>query len=486
MKDDRRRAWVVFALLFASFAFFYQGAGPNQYSRFDLVRAIVDRRTFVIDEYAKNTIDKAEADGHFYSDKAPGLALASTPVYLGVRVFQRFKTPTRDSARFALYVLTLVVVGGASAAAGAFVFSLQRRLGVAPLPAVLAVVAYAFGSNHFAYATLYVGHAFVASLLVIAFALVHEKRHLALAGFLAGWATISEYPAGAMAVFLAVYAAKREGRAALVRFALYAAVPLVVLAVYDTACFGSPFTLGYDRLPNETYRAAMAQGFYGVALPNPITLGRLLFGQQRGILPLAPWIVFVLPGVAAIRERLDRWLVGAGIVFPLLLASSYAVWDGGMAMGPRHFVVALPFAGIAFGVALDHFVRQSRRMFAAATSLVVYAVAVCLACVAVMPEFVDTPIPLRVEDMRAPEPERPLTTFVFPLLARGYVSVKGTSPTGHIGYAIGFEGHDDDAINLGERVGLRGPSSLLPLIAMWIAAAYAFFRKRPSNAHSFK
>ena len=475
-RDDRRRAWIVFALLFASFAFFYQGAGPNQYSRFDLVRSIVDRRTFVIDDYAKNTIDKAEANGHFYSDKAPGLSFASAPVYFVVRCFQRFTTPTRDSARFALYFITIVVVGGASAAGGALVFLLQRRLGIAHLPSLLAVAAYALGSNHFAYATLYVGHAFVAALLVISFALIQERRRLALAGFLAGWATISEYPAGALAVFLAIHLAKRGDRGdrrELTRFAAAAAVPLVLLAVYNTSCFGSPFTLGYDRLPSETYRAAMAQGFYGVALPSPVVLWRLLFGQQRGIVPLAPWIVFVIPGIAAIRERTDRWLVGACIVFPLLLASSYAVWDGGMAMGPRHFVVALPFAGIAFGFALDSF---TRRMRAAAGALVTWALAVCLACVAVMPEFVDTKIPIRVEDMEAPEPERPLTTFVFPLLARGHVSVKGTAPTGNIGYAIGFEGHDDDAINLGERMGLRGLVSLLPLLTLWAGIAVAFRR----------
>jgi hypothetical protein len=473
-RGDRRRAWIVFAVLFASFAWFYQGAGPNQYSRFDLVRAIVDRRTLVIDAYAQNTIDKAEANGHFYSDKAPGLALASTPVYLVVRIVQGFATPTRDSARAALYLITVIVVGGASAVAGAFVFLLQRRLGIAPLPAFLAVVAYALGSNHFAYATLYVGHAFVAALLVIAFALV-ERRTLALAGFLAGWATISEYPAGALAVFLALYGAKRFGVRALAPFAIAAAVPLVVLAVYNTSCFGSPFTLGYDRLPSETYRTAMSAGFYGVALPSPIVLGKLLFGQHRGILPLAPWLLFAIPGVVALRRRhgLEALFVGAAILFPLLLAASYAVWDGGMAMGPRHFVVALPFAGIAFGFALD---ELPQRAFAGAAVCIAYAVAVCLACVTVMPEFPDTKIPIRVETMEAPEPERPLTTLVFPLLARGHVSVKGTTPAGHIGYAIGFEGHDDDAINLGERLGMRGLASLLPLLAMWLAAGIAFRR----------
>ena len=183
--DDKKRAWIVFAILFVSFAWFYQGAGPNQNSRFDLVRAIVDRRTFVIDAYAQNTIDKAEANGHAYSDKAPGLAFASVPVYFVVRIAQGFAIPTRDSARAALYVITIVVVGGASAAGGAFAYLLMRRLGIRAGPAIVAVVAFALGSNFFAYATLYVGHAFVAALVLVAFALVRAKGRLALAGLLA-------------------------------------------------------------------------------------------------------------------------------------------------------------------------------------------------------------------------------------------------------------------------------------------------------------
>lgn len=474
---DRRRAWIVFALLFASFAYFYQGAGPNQYSRFDLVRAIVDRRTFVIDAYAKNTIDKAEANDHFYSDKAPGLSFASVPVYLAVRIAHGFATPSRDSARLALYLITIVVVGGASAAAGALVYLFQRRLEVAPSPAVVAVVAYALGSNHFAYATLYVGHAFAGALVVIAFSRLHAggRRSLAVAGLLAGWAAISEYPAAALLFFLAIYGAKRFGARAMLPFAAAAVAPLLLLAAYNTSCFGSPFTLGYDRLPSETYRVAMSRGLYGVTLPSPAVLARLLFGQQRGILPLAPWLLLVAPGLMVMRHRAECRLVAACVFFPLLLASSYAVWDGGMAMGPRHFVVALPFAGIAAGFAFDALMKQARTAALWAIG-VLYSVLICLACVAVMPELPDTTIPIRVEDMQAPDPERPLTTLVFPLLARNHVSVKGTAPTGQIAYAIGFEGHDDDAINLGERIGIPGLSSLVPLLLVWIASAFALRR----------
>src|SRR5262249_62430349 len=73
--------------LFVTFAWFYQAGGWNQNSRFDLVRAIVDEGTLRIDDYHRNTGDKARWNGHYYSDKAPGLALAAVPAVGGGRPF---------------------------------------------------------------------------------------------------------------------------------------------------------------------------------------------------------------------------------------------------------------------------------------------------------------------------------------------------------------------------------------------------------------
>ena len=51
--------WKLAALLglasFLSFAYFYEGGGWNQNSRFDLLRAIVERHTLTIDAYHENT-----------------------------------------------------------------------------------------------------------------------------------------------------------------------------------------------------------------------------------------------------------------------------------------------------------------------------------------------------------------------------------------------------------------------------------------------
>ena len=84
-----RTKWALFALLFASNAYFYQAGGWNQNSRFDLVRAITNEHTLNIDPFHLSTGDKAFFNGHYYSDKAPGLALAAVPVVAIARPFLR-------------------------------------------------------------------------------------------------------------------------------------------------------------------------------------------------------------------------------------------------------------------------------------------------------------------------------------------------------------------------------------------------------------
>ena len=75
----KRRALLILAVTFVSYAYFYEGGGWNQNSRFDLVRAIVEQGTLRIDAYHENTQDKSFYQGHYYSDKAPGLVLLALP-----------------------------------------------------------------------------------------------------------------------------------------------------------------------------------------------------------------------------------------------------------------------------------------------------------------------------------------------------------------------------------------------------------------------
>ena len=87
----RSRALLIAAVTFISYAYFYEGGGWNQNSRFDLVRAITQEHTLRIDEYHQNTQDKAFDRGHYYSDKAPGVALLAE--YSGWSYGPRYLSP---------------------------------------------------------------------------------------------------------------------------------------------------------------------------------------------------------------------------------------------------------------------------------------------------------------------------------------------------------------------------------------------------------
>ena len=100
-----RRELLLVALLLFCYGFFQQVPAWNEYSRYDLVRALVDQGTTRIDSYQDNTGDKAFFQGHWYSDKAPGSALLGGPVYSLARLTGSLAGQTAPSDVTAVQVL---------------------------------------------------------------------------------------------------------------------------------------------------------------------------------------------------------------------------------------------------------------------------------------------------------------------------------------------------------------------------------------------
>lgn len=74
---------VIFILSLGISSYFFQVSGWNQNSRLDLVRSMVELKTFKIDKFHENTGDKSRRGDHFYSDKAPGTSLlAALPYFI--------------------------------------------------------------------------------------------------------------------------------------------------------------------------------------------------------------------------------------------------------------------------------------------------------------------------------------------------------------------------------------------------------------------
>ena len=175
----RIRALLIFGAIFFSYAYFYEGGGWNQNSRFDLVRAIVEQGTLRIDAYHENTDDKAFANGHYYSDKAPGLALLAVPIAEAARPLLRASgvDPASPAGLADLaYWLTVFAVALPMAAACACLFWIALQLGSSVSASAFAALALGLATPMWAYSTLFWGHALAGACLVFAFACALSLR----------------------------------------------------------------------------------------------------------------------------------------------------------------------------------------------------------------------------------------------------------------------------------------------------------------------
>jgi MFS family permease len=500
--DRTRRA--LFVLLFASYAYFYQAGGWNQNSRFDLVRAITNEHTLNIDPFRLSTGDIAFFDGHYYSDKAPGIAFTAVPVVALVRpILHAFGGDPETYAGLALlsYLATVFTAGLFTALAGVCLYTLAIDLGASGGGALFAAFTFGLATPIWTLATIFIGHAFGAALLVFAFAAAlrvgtvdasRDVRLGATVGLAAGWATISEFPAAIPAVLLALVTAMYawplgRGRAIRILGALAAGAlaSAAVLMVYQYACFGSPFHIAYT---SEQGYEGMQQGVFGVMTPKMIRLRGILFGDYRGLLPLAPTLAVAPIGLAlmlvgrtaavdaAVESRFLRArrpvaaIVAAFIaVYFLLLNASYVYWEGGWSYGPRHASPSIPFLCLGLATLWTSGPRVVRW---ALVGLSAYGCALTLVAVSTMP----LP-PVNIH--------RPVTEFLWPAFRDGDLALNTQTMVAR-GVDLDFRAHHEPkaAFNLGMKLGLRGHLSLVPLALVWIGCAFILIRsaRRDDNA----
>jgi hypothetical protein len=368
--DARARREIILglALLFC-YGFFRQAPAWNEFSRYDLVRALVEDGTTRIDRFEQNTGDKAFYDGHYYSDKAPGTAFMGVPVYLLLTFAWGAAGAGTPDPLTAVQVLAFFESGIPTVL---LVLLLLRflRPAVGERWALVISLGYGLGSIAFPFATMFFGHAASAFFLFAAFYVLWRSRELerpgllpALAGFLAGWAVLVDLTAILGAVALLVYA-PGSSRPTVVRprgvdwrtpalMAAGATLPAAMLLGYNWVSFGGPFSLGYTNLAPGGFAEGMGRGILGVTWPRVEVLGDLLFGP-RGLVHLAPWFIVAPLGLVAARGRgLRREVLVCGAIVVAFLAfnAGYYMPFGGWTPGPRFLLPALPFAAVLVALA---------------------------------------------------------------------------------------------------------------------------------------
>lgn len=380
-----RRAILLVLGVFAFLTVYFRGvfspwANPNELSRFEQVIAMAEWNTFSIDRAIAalgDHEDKSVANGHYFSNKAPGLAFAAYPVYKLLRLV--FPMPDFATSNTIFWMLRLLTVSAVCLFA---LWRFARRVGeVAPAPwvAPLLTLAVATGTTFLFYARSFFSHAWTASLLFLAWDLIRvaetsgmRRPRLAAAGagFLAALAAISEYTVAPLALLigLRVLAGRSAGR--VVAFGLAALLPLSALLLYNTLSFGSPLTLSSAREADPGYAQLAQQGQFGFRLPSPRFATYYLFHPARGVLLFSPFLLWAIPGAVrwwkSRERRADWWLFVGGTVLMLVVMSGYPNWHGGWALGSRYLIPAVFLAAMPVAYALGS--ALSRGLFLAAAT----------------------------------------------------------------------------------------------------------------------
>jgi hypothetical protein len=353
-------------------------AGPfrqpncNTASHYALVQSLAEgART--IDALHGQSCDVSWWHGHYYANKAPGLALVTVPWYLALKAVGLLRPDPLSAAPYPAAMralprrdLWLMGLWGAVLPSILLLFLLRREAErVSPGSGIAAAATLAFATLLLPFAGLFFSHALGAMLNFAAFSCLSRRRtprRIAASGVLVGFATAVEYPNAILAVLLLAWVLI-ESKERLRHAAYYLSACVVGVApllAFDWWVFRSPLHLSYVGAVSRPGRTghdvlgANTKGFFGVGLPTLPHLVHLLVGE-RGLLMTAP--VLALAPIGFVRlwrtgHRNVATVLAATAITYLLYNAGYYIPLGGAVPGPRFLIAILPFVVLALSAAI--------------------------------------------------------------------------------------------------------------------------------------
>jgi len=363
MLTRKRLAVAAILLVGLANATMIQSFSWNQTSHYDLVRSLNNDKT-TIDSYQVNTGDKVFYKGHYYSARAPGLALFTLPFYDALNVVgaeswtDAHVAPPDHPGDEMIYLVGL----WSDVLPGLLLLLLVWRIAERYEPGygVVSAVVLGLGTLVLPLSQLLFSHVFTTFLSFAAFWLMLRERDgppspmlLALAGLAMGYAFSSEYPTFFAALVLGGFLLSRRDSltplGVLRRGGAYVVgglVGIIPLLLYNHYAFRSWTHLAYSDVPRQQ------KGFFGIGAPSLKVLSTLLL-DSRGLLTISPVLIMGVIGTVMLYKRGKRaeaLTIGGICLCFLAYNSGYYLPFGGGFMGPRFLDTLLPF--LAFPIAL--------------------------------------------------------------------------------------------------------------------------------------
>ncbi len=331
------------------------GHNDNTMSRAAMVAAIVEHHTLQIDAYQEMTGDKAQLNGHFYSDKAPLPALLVAPIWWLLDRLGLVRRGEHGLLTDGLLQLGGFLCGSLPLAVIITLIwvSLSREHVDPRWRAVLAMLP-VYGSFLFVYSGSFYAHLPGACFLLLA-VIAMEQEHAIAAGAWCGAAVLCEYTLAVIPVVLVASLLLRRNWVGTARLVVGGLPFVLILYAYNMATTGHATELLYAHEANYTF---MSKGF-GIALPSLEALFGLTFSAYRGLFYYMPVLLVIL--IWGLRSRFQQQqrtlpIPVIAAVINIVVVSAYAMWWGGWAYGPRHLCAAavLILATALPQIAADH------------------------------------------------------------------------------------------------------------------------------------
>jgi len=494
MVEQKKCYPLLFLLFFVTYGYFFQGGGWNQNIRICQIRAILHDHTFIIDTYKEdsknpyfefvNSGDWAYYNGHFYSNKAPGLSFLSLlPFGLTEYCARHIFPGSIEQQVFVSAVasnLCTVVLSGVLLCLLLF-YVLNHFLHVSQTQSLLLTVCFGFGTLAFSYSTIFYGHVPAAFFCFLAFVLAlaikqKETQNIKLTALCSGLSVscavlIEPSCMCALIGIMGYFISFRAGRQSIFFFLLGCIPPALLQCYYNAACFGNPLASGY-AYANPAVMFKVNGKLFG--LPKPGAIIRMLCVPNRGLFMTSPVLVMAVPGLILFLKK-RQWLSEAlcccsiSCMFVVFVVSYYA-WYHAATPGPRYMLPAFPFMFLLTTYALYKFPK---------TFTLLGTVGIIINLIIAL---VGNEIPHDIGN--------PLTDFILKNFLEGKVSINPVPFSNFENYAVKELAYIDqwrpnfNSFNAGELLMPNNLASVLPLLCFWIWWVYAW--KRYAIKHETK
>jgi len=342
----------------------------NAVIRAYLTMALVDNMTAQVDQQVAEygmPLDRAEKNGHVYSDKAPGLSFLAIPSYGVIRLVERLTT-VRVPFHIVVYLLRVSTIGVATIAVLFFMLKLLRECVDTDI-AYFCTAIYLLGTITFPLSTDFLGHQAAAVFSFLAYYMLRrgmsEFRSILIfaSGLCAGMSIMTEYPTLLIAAALFfLLLASRPALSLSMNFAIGLAPPIAIVLLYHHLAFGCFLDFGYGHTQHYFKILGLDTTGMGAALavPSLHTLWQMAFSSYRGFFFFSPVMLFALYGLRLLStngRRAESLMLSALAGSYFMLNAFMRDWEGGWSPGLRHLTPVVPLLILPLALAAQEIAR---------------------------------------------------------------------------------------------------------------------------------